>query len=175
MLFFGNPYHPWQAPLGRCRCIRCIWGWVLRVYGVQIYSINTQLPIIFLRCIWGWLKYHVGLTINQLKIHMGVDWVVVSNIFSFGEDEPNLMSIFFKGVGSTTNQLTIKGTIPQEGFTPNHRFPYFFTGEPPSWRKLCSSLTPFFCDVCNLLSLAIRFGPLGVAPLVGWLVGWLDG
>jgi len=43
------------------------------------------------------------LTINRI-------WVVVSSIFFLiftpilGEDEPILTSIFFKGVGSTTNQ-----------------------------------------------------------------------
>ena len=42
---------------------------------------------------------------KMVSIH---HWVVVSNIFNIftpkiGEDEPILTSIFFKGVGSTTN------------------------------------------------------------------------
>ena len=55
---------------------------------------------------WGWkvIPSHMGITISHYN------WVVATQIFvifipKIGEDEPILTSIFFRWVGSTTNQI----------------------------------------------------------------------
>ena len=65
-------------------------------------------------------------SLSQLHSLTMIHWVVVQIFFmftpNFGEDKPILRSIFFKGVGSTTNQFTIIHHSPQFDDVAPQRF-----------------------------------------------------